>query len=175
MRRDEATRTEDAIQGSPEFGAKIAVVDGGLMVLRLIGEVDLISMPAFDHALDVLISLKPHQILFDLRGADFISVAGYAAIGRCSLTVDQLRVCANGCLAEKVLGLLGYDNIIFVSTDTSASLSSLETSAARLFPSREAPALHPGLAPQNAGIHRRGTGCREHGGKLSPHFEVASR
>jgi anti-anti-sigma regulatory factor len=144
------------------------------MVLQLVGEVDLESMSRFGRALDVLISLKPQQIVFDLRRTDFISVAGYAAIGRCSLVVDQLSVCTKSGLAQKILRLLGYDSVVCVTAELSESLPSPETLRSRQLAVRKAYgapfwACSPERRGDAATQHRESTAR----GAAAPHFVVA--
>ena len=83
------------------------------MLLDVNGELDLLTMPAFEAALDALLSASPREALFDVCGAQFISVEGFAAIGRVSLTVERVTVNARDDFAEKIFRLLGYDRIGF--------------------------------------------------------------
>ena len=113
-------------QPDPQFRAEITVRDGRIVVLDLFGELDSVSMACLDSALEESLAPQPETIIVDLSRTDFVSAAGYAAIGRCSRQVERLVVCCRGRVAQKVLGVLGYRDIDYV--DVSAEPATLAPS-----------------------------------------------
>jgi len=111
-------------------------------VLELFGELDIVTMPKFEVALDVLNSAKPHGVIFDLSGVEFISTASYAAIGRCSFEVDRVSVCPRTGIARRILRILGHDRLQFIATARSTadvdrirqSLQGAETNSSTIDP-----------------------------------------
>jgi len=80
-------------------------------VLRLAGTIDLVSMAAFEAALSTLLATRRTEVVIDALSVDFISVRGFALIGRSSLAVDRLTLRTRNVLAPRVLTLLGFDAV----------------------------------------------------------------
>ena len=72
-------------------------------MLDLFGELDVLTMPRFREVLDAVVATKPRHVVFDLSSTEFVSGAGYDAIGRCSYQVDRVSVCSTTGLAGKIL------------------------------------------------------------------------
>jgi anti-anti-sigma factor len=87
--------------------------DGERVVLKLLGELDIVSMARFERLIAELLSSHPKELRFDLTQAQFISAQGYAAMGRCSLQV-RVTVRARSELASRVLAIYGYDQVMMV-------------------------------------------------------------
>lgn len=102
------------MQPDAAFRAEISVRDGRIVVLDLFGELDSLSLARLDAALEASLAPRPETIIIDLSRTDFVSGAGYAAIGRCSRQVERLVICCRGHVAQKVLGVLGYRDIAYV-------------------------------------------------------------
>lgn len=98
------------MQSDERFRIETAIGETGT-VLTLVGELDLISMPQFEEALARAVSLRPTRLIFDITVAQFICGQAFAAIGRCSLELDDVVVCARNRLAERLLRAFGYDAI----------------------------------------------------------------
>lgn len=102
-------------QDRPHFRTEITSGDDGVVLIQFVGELDLVTLPDLETALDAVLSSEPCAVIFDLRRAAFISVDGFEAIGRCSLVLDRVSVRAKDAFAEKILRLLGYDRIEFIT------------------------------------------------------------
>lgn len=77
-------------------------------------------MDLFEEALSALARERPVSVVFDLSEADFISVGGYVAIGRCSLAMKVI-VQSTGNLPEDVLRHLGYRDITYSRIDSASA------------------------------------------------------
>lgn len=95
-------------EGKDQFRVNITTSNGTVFV-DLIGEIDVVSLADFTNAIDVVLSEKPRNILFDVSGATFVCGAAYDLIGRCSLQVEHLIVCSKTGFAQKILRILGYE------------------------------------------------------------------
>jgi len=87
--------------------------DGERVVLKLMGELDIVSMARFERLIEEVLSSHPKELRFDLTQAQFISAQGYAAMGHCSLEV-RVTVRSRGELASRVLAIYGYDQVMLV-------------------------------------------------------------
>lgn len=87
--------------------------DGERVVLKLLGELDIVSMARFERLIAEVLSSHPKELRFDLTQAQFISAQGYAAMGRCSLEV-RVTVRSRSELASRVLAIYGYDQVMLV-------------------------------------------------------------
>ena len=87
--------------------------DGERVVLKLLGELDIVSMARFERLLAEVLSSHPKELRFDLTQAQFISAQGYAAMGRCSLEV-RVTVRSRTELASRILATYGYDEVMMV-------------------------------------------------------------
>jgi hypothetical protein len=96
------------------FRAEVLLRGGGFVVVDLFGELDVVSMAKFETALELSLSGSPEIVIVDVSRTGFICGAGYRAIGRCSLQVKRLVVCCRGSFAEKMLGVLGYEDVNYV-------------------------------------------------------------
>jgi hypothetical protein len=81
------------------------------VALLLVGEIDLMSMAAFEMTVGDIVAAKPSHLTFDARSCGFVSVSGLALIGECSQTIEKVTVYTKTDLASRVLGLLGYENV----------------------------------------------------------------
>ena len=118
---------------------------GEVAVLDMSGELDLATMSPFVMALESLIAAEPRHLIFDLSNTDFICSGGYAAIGRASLLVNLVSVCSKNGFEKKILRLLGFDRIIFFTSqpDGPSFLDSEPTSEQPLGPWWLAQSLAP--------------------------------
>ena len=98
----------------PGLWAEIVSVSAAGVVLGLSGEVDTSNQHALDAALTAMMATKARNALIDASDCTFISVQGYAAIGRCSSELDclTLRTCLG--VARRALRLLGFDRVVCV-------------------------------------------------------------
>lgn len=93
------------------FRVKTTVI-GEVTVLKVFGNLDLVTLPGFETAVDALMAARPKHAIFDLLDAEFISGAGYEAIGQCSLAVKRVSVRSKNGSAKQMLRRLGYDGIV---------------------------------------------------------------
>ncbi len=98
----------------PAFRAEIDSVSADGVVLSLSGEVDISNQRELDAALTAMMATKARNALIDASGCTFMSLQGYAAIGRCSSELDTLtlRTCLG--VAGRALRLLGFDGVVCV-------------------------------------------------------------
>jgi hypothetical protein len=98
------------------FRAEIITRADETVIIELFGELDLVSMATFEGTLAAALSRRPRRVIFDISAAQFISVQGFAAIGRCSQVVESVTVHYKNWLAEGVLRTLGYEQVACVET-----------------------------------------------------------
>jgi anti-anti-sigma regulatory factor len=99
----------------PGFWAEIVSVSAYGVVLGLSGEVDISNQSELDAALSAMMGTKARRALIDASGCTFISLQGYAAIGRCSSEFDSLTLRSRLGVARRALDLLGFDGVICAS------------------------------------------------------------
>ena len=97
------------------FRAEVARSDN-TTVLKLTGELDLVTMAEFEVALETALAEHAAQIVIDTIGTSFISARGYAAMGRCGLVAEQVTICSRDGFAREVLQLLGYEDALCITT-----------------------------------------------------------
>jgi anti-anti-sigma regulatory factor len=98
----------------PGFRAEIVSVSAFGVVLGLSGEVDISNQSVLDAALSAMAATKARRAVIDASDCTFISLQGYAAIGRCSSEFDSLTLRTRLGVARPVLHLLGFDAVICV-------------------------------------------------------------
>ena len=103
-------------QGQALFRIEMNATGEDRVVIALHGELDHVSMPEFDATIGQAVERVPAEIVFDLLDAEFVAVAGYAAIGRCTSKIARVIVRAPGGIAQRVLRLLGFDLVVYDMT-----------------------------------------------------------
>jgi anti-anti-sigma factor len=98
-------------QSQDLFRVEISKHDDRKVTLSLVGDLDLVSMPAFAIALAAVATDKPRHLVLDLTAAEFVSSQGFVAIGRCSQELERVTVRSRSGLALRVFRALGYDDI----------------------------------------------------------------
>ena len=108
----------------PGLWAEIVSVSADGVVLGLSGEVDISNQHELDAALTAMMATKARNALIDASDCTFISLQGYAAIGRCSSELDSLtlRTCLG--VARSALRLLGFDGVACVPARAPICLAS---------------------------------------------------
>ena len=96
----------------PGFWSEIVSVSAYGVVLCLSGEVDISNQNELDAALSAMMATGARRALIDASDCTFISVQGYAAIGRCSSEFDTLTLRTWLGVARRVLDLLGFHGVI---------------------------------------------------------------
>ena len=94
--------------------AEIVSVSADSVVLGLSGEVDISNQHGLDAALTAMMATEARNALIDARDCTFISIQGYAAIGRCSSKFDSLTLRTGLGVARRALRLLGFDDVLCV-------------------------------------------------------------
>jgi anti-anti-sigma regulatory factor len=79
---------------------------GSAVTVRVIGDIDA-GVPQFQALLEDMRTLTTTRLVLDLSDA-FVSVAGYAAIGKWSQHARHLSIRSTSNVAERVLNVLGY-------------------------------------------------------------------
>jgi anti-anti-sigma factor len=105
-------------------------------VVAITGEIDLVSIPSLEAAIDQARAAEPDRVLIDATSAEFISVGGYCMIGELTESVDRVTLCSRSDLAARVMTILGFPDVVCavrrpsdaappVTTDALRSLSGL--------------------------------------------------
>jgi anti-anti-sigma factor len=94
---------------------------GDVAIVDLFGEIDHLSMAALDTALDEVRARRPHHVVVDITATEFVSGAGYAALGRLSMEFERVVVCSKSTLAERILQIFGYDDVVCLTATQSDS------------------------------------------------------
>ena len=94
------------------FWADIVSVSACGVVLGLRGEVDGSNQNDLDSALSAMIATKARRALIDASGCTFISLQGYAAIGRSASEFDSLTLSSRLRVARRTLDLLGFAAVV---------------------------------------------------------------
>ena len=95
-------------------GFQVRVIsDDRHLVVELFGELDLVSMATFEQMVAEVLSGKPKELIFDLTQTQFVSIQGYAAMGRCSLGI-RVSIRSRTELAARILAICGYDRVTIV-------------------------------------------------------------
>ena len=108
----------------PGLWAEIVSVSADGVVLGLSGEVDISNQHELDAALTAMMATKARNALIDASGCTFISLQGYAAIGRCSSELDSLTLRSGLGVARSALRLLGFDGVACVPARAPVCLAS---------------------------------------------------
>ena len=99
-------------QAGPGLRAEIVSVSAEGVAVGLSGEVDISNQHELEAALMAMMATKARNALIDASACTFISLQGYAAIGRCSSGFDSLtlRTCLG--VAGRALHVLGFDDVV---------------------------------------------------------------
>jgi hypothetical protein len=84
--------------------------------LSLVGAIDQVSNGSFQVAVKDALADRPDHLTFDALSCDFISIQGFALIGKCSLTIEKVTLSTQTDLAQRVLRILGFDDVECVVT-----------------------------------------------------------
>ena len=101
-------------QAGPGLRAEIVSVSAEGVAVGLSGEVDISNQHELEAALMAMMATKARNALIDASACTFISLQGYAAIGRCSSGFDSLTL-------RTCLGVAGRACTCSGSTTLSAS------------------------------------------------------
>ena len=61
---------------------------GSILVLRVAGEIDLLTVPGLEHALSAAIDQRPGDLVVDLAGVVFCCVRGFALLSTAAATAQ---------------------------------------------------------------------------------------
>lgn len=95
-----------------DFRAGILQVSPQKVVLGVSGEVDISNQDEFEAALSSMMATRARSAVIEASDCSFISLQGFAAIGRCSLGLDRLTLRTRLLVARRVLDLLGFHNVV---------------------------------------------------------------
>jgi anti-anti-sigma factor len=85
---------------------------GGVTVVRVGGEVDLVTAPALEQAVDAVVAQSPAALIIDLSGVEFLGSVGLkilAATHEKICTATQFGVVAHGPATKRPIHLTGLD------------------------------------------------------------------
>ncbi len=99
--------------GDETFRIEVVVSDADVAIVELSGELDVVSMDEFEATLTAILSSRPTEIVFDLSQALFISIQGFAQIGRCGLSVERVRIRSGNDLARRIILQCGFRDVLF--------------------------------------------------------------
>lgn len=114
----------------PAFQAEIDELGNGVVVLRVVGELDQATVPALRTALDPVVDDRDESLLLDLSGCEFLDSSGLAAFvsARERVTVDGARrfaVCCPDNQVRKLLELTGLDRAMGLVESRDDALAAL--------------------------------------------------
>jgi len=98
---------------------------GGVAVLAVAGEVDLLTAPRMEQAMFSALDERPAVLVVDLLGVTFLASAGLAALMKAhekAAAVTQLRVVALGSATLRPIEVTGLDKPLAVFTSRDDAL-----------------------------------------------------
>jgi anti-anti-sigma factor len=117
------------------FEVKKEELDGGVLVFRICGELDLNTAPELDRPLsDALDGSNDAAVLIDLAKCEFIDSTGIALIVRAWQRVDRdgggggrgrLAVCCSNDQVDRLLKITGVESSISVHRNRDSALADL--------------------------------------------------
>lgn len=122
---DAAASTEAAVVGAGESAPTIVVQHlPDTVVLKVGGEIDMMTAPAFEHAVREALAEQPARLIIDLSGAQFFSSAGIAVLVLAHRGSDNvaLRVAAGDRVVLRPLELTGLTDDLAIYPTLQAAL-----------------------------------------------------
>jgi anti-sigma B factor antagonist len=99
---------------------------GEAVVLRVSGELDIVTAPTLATYLDIALTSAPSVVIVDLIGVDFISSAAFTLLVEThrltERTTTSLRVAADGPATSRPLQVSGVDQIIDLYPSVAAAM-----------------------------------------------------
>ncbi|HWH33835.1 MAG TPA: STAS domain-containing protein [Acidimicrobiales bacterium] len=100
--------------GLPGLDVEVCEDGHGVLLLRLRGEIDLLTAPILDRSLTSLAERDgATQVVADLSGVSFVGIVGVETLGRHAMRLSEegrrLVVVSPSALTRRVIGLLGLD------------------------------------------------------------------
>lgn len=99
---------------------------GEAIVLAVTGEIDILTAPKFQEALDHVLQGKPSSLVVDLSGITFLASAGLgviAAVGHGIAAATSLKVVADGPVTARPIQLTGLNEVLAVYPTLEEALS----------------------------------------------------
>lgn len=100
--------------------------EGEAVVLRVSGELDIVTAPTLATYLDIALTSAPSVVIVDLIGVDFISSAAFTLLVEThrltERTTTSLRVAADGPATSRPLQVSGIDQIIDLYPSVTAAM-----------------------------------------------------
>ncbi|MGO8850128.1 STAS domain-containing protein [Mycobacterium sp.] len=100
----------------------------GVSVVRVGGEIDLVTVPALEQAIDVVVAESPAALVIDLSGVEFLGSVGLkilAATHEKLGTATQFGVVARGPATRRPIHLTGLDKIFLLYPTLDDALSAV--------------------------------------------------
>jgi anti-sigma B factor antagonist len=90
--------------------------DGDLLILRVSGDLDVLTAPTLETHLDVALAGTPKWVIVDLTDVGFLSSAGISVLVETTRLVKQagiaLRVVADGPATSRPIKMMRVDEVI---------------------------------------------------------------
>ncbi len=100
----------DEVAGGPRARLDLPDADGGGLLIRLGGELDLASLPEVQPALDRLLALAPQPVCVDLADLAFLDSTGVALLIRIANHFGTMQVVHAAPVVRRVVRALGLSD-----------------------------------------------------------------
>lgn len=113
----------------PSFQVRTDVLDGDVIAVAVIGELDQATVPSLREELDPAIDTRSEDLLLDLSGCEFIDSSGLAAFVSARERVTgagrRFAVCCPESQVRKLLELTGLDRAMGLADSRDEALAAL--------------------------------------------------
>ncbi|MCV7238409.1 anti-anti-sigma factor [Mycolicibacterium celeriflavum] len=104
--------------------------EGGIAVLKVGGDVDLATVPAFQAAITEALTQEPSALVVDLSAVDFLASAGLQALVATHESVSKaarFAVVADGPATSRPIQLTGLDQVFSLYSTLDEALAALKS------------------------------------------------
>jgi anti-sigma B factor antagonist len=117
----------DPDEASPVINVHVSSPAKGSRVLRVVGEIDMLTAPMLDSMIEGQLQSVPDILVLDLHEVDFMSSAGLASLVTARKQADEtgttLRLVATGDPVLRPLTVTGLATIFEIHPDLEAALA----------------------------------------------------
>jgi anti-sigma B factor antagonist len=120
-------RGSDPHEASPVINVQVSSPAKGSRVLRVVGEIDMLTAPMLDSMIEGQLQTVPNVLVLDLHEVGFMSSAGLASLITARKQADAagtaLRLVATGDPVLRPLKVTGLSSIFEIHPDLEAALA----------------------------------------------------